>query len=76
MILDLIERGHLVIKSATSFNVLPMKVAEIFSLELNLRFRSRIAFERVEEIFAVMLATRTPITPVELFHSINALKVS
>lgn len=74
MILDLIERGHLVIKSSTSFNILPLRIAEIFSLELNLRFRSHKAFERVEEILAVLLAALSPMTPVEIFHCINASK--
>ena len=45
MILDLIERGHLVIKSSTSFNVLPLTLAEIFMLEFNLKFPSTKAFE-------------------------------
>jgi hypothetical protein len=75
MILDLIERGHLVIKSSTSFNVLPLKIAEIFSLELNLRFRSHKAFERVKEILEVLLAAPSPMTPVEIFHCINAAKL-
>ena len=36
MTLDLLERGHLVVKSS-SFNVLPVSLAQIFLLEFNLR---------------------------------------
>ena len=46
MVLDLLERGHLVIKSS-SFNVLPLSLAEIFLLEFNLKFPSARAFQKV-----------------------------
>jgi len=39
MALDLLERGHLVVKSA-SFNVLPTTLSQIYLLEFNLRFPS------------------------------------
>ena len=39
LVLDLIERGHLVIKS-TSFKVLPVSLSEVFQLECNLKFSS------------------------------------
>ena len=73
MILDLIERGHLVIKSSTSFNVLPLTLAEIFMLEFNLKFPSTKAFEKVHDILSASLSSLTPLTSVELFHSVNAL---
>jgi hypothetical protein len=44
--LDLIERGHIVAKSA-SYKVLPQTLAEIFRLEFNLRFASCSAFRQV-----------------------------
>ncbi len=72
MILDLIERGHLVIKSS-SFNVLPLTLAEIFLLEFNLKFPSTKAFEKIQDILATSLASLTPLTPLELFNSVNAL---
>ena len=46
MTLDLIERGHLKIKSS-SFNVLPLTLSEIFMLEFNLKFPSSRAFDKV-----------------------------
>ena len=70
--LDLVERGHLVIKSS-SFNVLPLTLGEIFMLEFNLKFPSNRAFEKVKEILSVALASLTPLTPVEIFNSVNAL---
>lgn len=73
MILDLIERGHLVIKSSTSFNVLPLTLSEIFMLEFNLKFPSSKAFEKVHDLLSAALSSLTPLTSVELFHSVNAL---
>ena len=46
MTLDLIDRGHLKIKSS-SFNVLPLTLSEIFMLEFNLKFPSSRAFDKV-----------------------------
>ena len=74
MTLDLIERGHLVIKSATSFNVLPLSVSEIFLLEFNLKFPSAKSFEKVQDILSTSLAALNPLTPLELYHSITALQ--
>ena len=67
MVLDLIERGYLVIKSS-SFNVLPMTLSEIFLLEFNLKFPSTKAYEKVQDILATALASLVPMTPVELFR--------
>lgn len=74
--MDLIERGHLVIKSSTSFNVLPMSLEEIFRLEFNLRFPSNKAFEKVQEILAIASANLYPMTLIELFQTVNALKLN
>jgi hypothetical protein len=49
--LDLIERGHIVAKSA-SYKVLPQTLAEIFRLEFNLRFASCSAFRQVRGVAA------------------------
>ena len=73
MILDLIERGHLVVKSSTSFNVLPLTLSETFMLEFNLKFPSSKSFEKVHDLLSVSISSLTPLTPVELFHSVNAL---
>jgi hypothetical protein len=75
MTLDLIERGHLVIKSS-SFNVLPMTLSEIFLLEFNLKFPSTKAFEKVQDILSTSLASLVPMTILELFNSVNALTTS
>ena len=52
MTLDLIDRGHLKIKSS-SFNVLPLTLSEIFMLEFNLKFPSSRAFDKVSYLFCV-----------------------
>ena len=72
MTLDLVERGHLVIKSS-SFNVLPLTLGEIFMLEFNLKFPSSRAFDKVRDILSIGLASLVPLTPVEIFNSLNAL---
>lgn len=72
MTLDLLERGHLVIKS-TSFNVLPTTLSQIFLLEFNLKFASLKSFERVQDILATALASLVPLSPNDLFKSVNAL---
>ncbi len=73
MTLDLLERGHLVIKSSSGFNVLPTTLAQIYLLEFNLRFPSERSFEKVRAILSVALAALTPLTPAELLASVNAL---
>ena len=72
MVLDLIERGYLVIKSS-SFNVLPLSLSELFLLEFNLKFSSTRSFEKVQDILETALASLVPLTPSELFSSFNAL---
>jgi len=44
-VLDLIEHGPLVLKS--NFKVLPVSVGEVFLLQLNIRFQTTRAFEKV-----------------------------
>ena len=73
LVLDLIERGHLVIKSA-SFKVLPVSLSEVFQLECNLKFTSIQAFSKVTDILSVCLASLVPLTVPEIYAAINALK--
>ena len=73
LVLDLIERGHLVIKS-TSFKVLPVSLAEVFQLECNLKFTSVQAFTKVYDILTVCLASLVPLTVPEIYNAVNALK--
>ena len=72
--LDLIERGHLVLKSS-SFKVLPLSLSEVFLLELNLKFPTAQSFRGVAEILAVCLASLRPLTLEEIFHSVGALSL-
>ncbi|XP_042230876.1 protein TANC2-like isoform X5 [Homarus americanus] len=71
LILDLIERGHLVMKSG-SFKVLPQSLNEIFLLLFNLRFPSVRSFEKIQPILNVVLASLNPLTLPEMYHSVNA----
>ena len=72
--LDLIERGHLVIKSS-SFNLLPVSLSEVFMLEFNLKFPSVASFQKVSDILSVCLASLRPLTLSELYHSVSSLYV-
>uniref|UniRef100_A0AAQ4PP75 Tetratricopeptide repeat, ankyrin repeat and coiled-coil containing 1b n=1 Tax=Gasterosteus aculeatus aculeatus TaxID=481459 RepID=A0AAQ4PP75_GASAC len=72
--LDLFERGHLVIKSA-SYKVVPVSLAELYQLQCNMKFMTNSAFERSLPIFNVALASLHPMTDEQLFHAVNAVFV-
>ncbi|XP_068184540.1 protein TANC1 isoform X2 [Antennarius striatus] len=69
--LDLFERGHLVIKSA-SYKVVPVSLAELYQLQCNIKFMTNSAFERSLPILNVALASLHPLTDEQLFQAINA----
>ncbi|ODN01484.1 Protein TANC2, partial [Orchesella cincta] len=73
--LDLIQHGHLVIKSS-GFKVLPVSLSEVFSLHCNLRFPTSRAFNMVHPILATCLAALNPLTLLEVYHSINSLRAT
>uniref|UniRef100_A0A8C2Z3R9 Tetratricopeptide repeat, ankyrin repeat and coiled-coil containing 1 n=1 Tax=Cyclopterus lumpus TaxID=8103 RepID=A0A8C2Z3R9_CYCLU len=70
--LDLFERGHLVIKSA-SYKVVPVSLAELYQLQCNMKFMTNSAFERSLPILNVALASLHPMTDEQLFQAINAV---
>ena len=72
--LDLLEKGHLVIKS-TSFKVLPMTLDEIFLLEFNLKFQSSKSFQKISQILSVCLAAFEPMTTTDIYQSVLSLSV-
>ncbi|XP_030372714.1 protein TANC2 isoform X2 [Scaptodrosophila lebanonensis] len=72
LILDLIARGQLVIKSS-SYKVLPVSLAQIFLLHFNLRFPTAHSFEQAAPILNVCLAALYPLTLDEIYYSIGAL---
>ncbi|XP_077525159.1 zinc-RING finger and ankyrin repeat domain-containing protein rolling pebbles isoform X1 [Amblyomma americanum] len=69
--MDLIERGHLVVKSS-SYKVLPVSLSEVYLLNFNLKFTTTRAFERVQSLLQVCMASLAPLRPHELYHSANA----
>ncbi|XP_064471803.1 protein TANC2-like isoform X2 [Ornithodoros turicata] len=69
--LDLIEKGHLVVKSS-SYKVLPVSLNQVYLLSFNLKFTTTRSYERVQSILQVCMATLTPLQPHELYHSVNA----
>ncbi|XP_017279949.1 protein TANC1 isoform X5 [Kryptolebias marmoratus] len=69
--LDLLEKGHLVIKSS-SYKVVPVSLAELYQLQCNMKFMTNSAFERSLPILNVALASLHPMTDEQLFQAINA----
>lgn len=69
--LDLFQKGHLVIKSA-SYKVVPVSLSELYLLQCNLKFMTQSAFERALPILNVALASLHPMTDEQIFQAINA----
>ncbi|KAM4598748.1 protein TANC2 [Polymixia lowei] len=73
--LDLIEKGFLVLKSS-NFKVVPVSLAEVYLLQLNMRFPTRSSFDRVLPLLNVTVASLHPLTDQQLFGVVNAGAVS
>jgi hypothetical protein len=71
LVLDLIERGALVLKSA-GYRVLPINLTEVYLLEMNMRFATTRAFERVIPLLSICLASLYPLTADELRDCVAA----
>lgn len=69
--LDLIEGGYLVLKSS-SFKVVPVSLAEVYLLQLNMRFPTQSSFQRVLPLLNVTVASLQPLTDQQLFEVVNA----
>ncbi len=59
--LDLLEQGHVVVKSS-GFTSLPQTLSEAFTLRMNLLFPSQQSYGRVRALFSVCLASLRPPT--------------
>ncbi|NXU53944.1 TANC1 protein, partial [Turnix velox] len=73
--LDLFQRGHLVIKSA-SYKVVPVSLSELYLLQCNMKFMTNSAFERALPILNVALASLHPMTDDQIFQAINAGQIN
>ena len=71
LVLDLIEQGHLVLKS-TNYRILPMNLSEVFLLMTNLRFPTVRSFERMLPVLNVCLASLYPLTGEQLYDVVSA----
>ncbi|XP_040917669.1 protein TANC2 [Toxotes jaculatrix] len=69
--LDLIEGGYLVLKSS-SFKVVPVSLAEVYLLQLNMRFPTQSSFQRVLPLLNITVASLHPLTDQQLFEVVNA----
>ncbi|XP_017292278.1 protein TANC2 isoform X2 [Kryptolebias marmoratus] len=73
--LDLIEAGYLVLKSS-SFKVVPVSLAEVYLLQLNMRFPTQSSFQRVLPLLNITVASLHPLTEQQLFEAVNAGSLS
>ncbi|XP_061219800.1 protein TANC1 isoform X6 [Neopsephotus bourkii] len=73
--LDLFQKGHLVIKSA-SYKVVPVSLSELYLLQCNMKFMTNSAFERALPILNVALASLHPLTDDQIFQAINAGQIN
>ncbi|XP_077068241.1 protein TANC2 isoform X3 [Siphateles boraxobius] len=72
--LDLIEKGYLVLKSS-SYKVVPVNLAEVYLLQLNMRFPTQSSFERVLPLLNVAVASLHPLTDEQAYSAVNASMV-
>lgn len=74
--LDLIEKGCLIIKSS-NFKVLPKNIDDLCRLYFNLKFSSRLAYDRLAaHIFSLCLGTFRPLTLDEIYDALNCAYVN
>ncbi|XP_066530010.1 protein TANC2-like [Hoplias malabaricus] len=69
--LDLIEKGYLVLKSS-SYKVVPVSLAEVYLLQMNMRFPTQSSFERALPLLNVAVASLHPLTDEQAFGAVNA----
>jgi hypothetical protein len=69
--LDLIEQGHVVLKSS-NYKILPVTLSEVFLLQFNIKFPSVRSFEKISPILGICLASLYPLTGEEIFHALNS----
>ncbi|KAF3847065.1 hypothetical protein F7725_004143 [Dissostichus mawsoni] len=68
--------GFLVLKSS-SFKVVPVSLAEVYLLQLNMRFPTQSSFQRVQPLLNVAVSSLHPLTDQQvLFEVVNASAVS
>ena len=74
LVLDLIERGPLVLKGS-GYRIVPVNLAEVFQLEMNLRFATSRAFDRASPMLSVCLASLYPLTAEEMEDAVISRRV-
>jgi len=74
LVLDLMERGPLVLKGS-GYRIVPVNLAEVFQLEMNLRFATARAFDRASPVLSVCLASLYPLTGDEIEDTVISRRV-
>ncbi|CAF0926663.1 unnamed protein product [Brachionus calyciflorus] len=71
MTLDLIIKGNLIIKSS-NFKVLPKNFDDLIKLYFNLKFQSKISYEKIAcHIFTLLLCSKRPLSLEEIHEALN-----
>lgn len=71
LVLDLIAKGNLIIKNS-NFKVLPKNFDNLVKLYFNLKFQSKMSYEKLAcHIFTLLLCARRPLSLDDLYQSIN-----
>lgn len=71
LVLDLIAKGNLTIKNS-NFKVLPKNFDHLVKLYFNLKFQSKMSYEKLAcHIFTLLLCARRPLSLDDLYQSIN-----
>lgn len=71
LLLDLIERGMMVIKGA-NFNAIPKDFSHLLKLYFNLKFKTSLSYDRSASlIFLFLLVARTPLKFSQLYRLVN-----
>lgn len=74
LVLDLIERGPLVLKGS-GYRIVPVNIVEVFQLEMNLRFATSRAFDRTLPMLSICLASLYPLTAEEIEDALISRRV-
>ena len=74
LVLDLIERGPLVLKGS-GYRIVPVNIFEVFQLEMNLRFATSRAFDRTLPMLSICLASLYPLTAEEIEDALISRRV-
>ena len=76
LLMNLIERGMLVIKSA-NFNAIPKDFSHLLKLYFNLKFKTSLSYDRLASIlFSILLCARSPLKLRQIYDLLRPVTLS